>query len=325
QEVLVSSPSRADELFRRGKERLAANDYAAACPLLAESYQLDPATGGLLALALCHERQGKLASALREYEQAAQRAHAEGRPDREQAARVQATALRARASTLTIQTQDPAAEVRVLLNGTPLTAEELRAPIPVDGGFVLVEAEAAGKTPWQRRFTVADSVDALKLVIPSLTPLSPPVTALVPSAPASAPSSPAPAPATPAPPSKKPAPKRLTGAQWAGIGLFAAGAAAAGVAAGFTVKAARENKDSSAGCVDDVCTPEARELRLSARRAGNIATVSAAASGAFVAAGLVSYLIGRRRDDRRSAARTAPRLSAWLSPSGAGASVTGGF
>src|SRR4051794_10074481 len=83
----AADEARAEQLFRDGKARLASGDHAHACPMLAESYRLDPASGGLLALAVCHEREGRLASASREFAEVAARSHAESRPDREQAAR----------------------------------------------------------------------------------------------------------------------------------------------------------------------------------------------------------------------------------------------
>lgn len=92
-ETNAPAPSRADELFRNGKEKLAAQDFAQACPMLAESFQRDPATGTLLALALCHERAGEIANAHREYLEAAERSKQEGRADREQVARARAAAL----------------------------------------------------------------------------------------------------------------------------------------------------------------------------------------------------------------------------------------
>ena len=44
----------AEAAFNAGKERLAQQDYAHACPLFADSFKADPATGTLLALAICH-------------------------------------------------------------------------------------------------------------------------------------------------------------------------------------------------------------------------------------------------------------------------------
>src|SRR5687767_1829182 len=70
-------PADAEQLFRIGKQALAAGDLPVACARLAESFKLEAATGSLLALAVCHERQQKLILASTEYEQVLSRSLSE--------------------------------------------------------------------------------------------------------------------------------------------------------------------------------------------------------------------------------------------------------
>ena len=53
----------AEALFLKGKELLASGSVDEACSLFSESLRIDPATGTLMNLADCEERQGKFASA----------------------------------------------------------------------------------------------------------------------------------------------------------------------------------------------------------------------------------------------------------------------
>src|SRR5271154_3787145 len=76
----------AETLFREGKELMAAKQFDAACPKLAESNRLDPGIGTLLALALCHEGEGRIASAWIEFTDVLA-ATADTRPDRALVAR----------------------------------------------------------------------------------------------------------------------------------------------------------------------------------------------------------------------------------------------
>jgi hypothetical protein len=60
-------PAAAEALFREGRERAEAGDWARACPLFVESNRLDFALGTSMNLAACEEHVGKLATAWERY------------------------------------------------------------------------------------------------------------------------------------------------------------------------------------------------------------------------------------------------------------------
>jgi hypothetical protein len=133
-----------------------------ACPKLAESHRLDPATGTLFALALCHEQEGKLASAWAEFNDAEGRARQEGRQDREALAKERAAALLPRLSSLTVDVSPEAAaheglEIRV--DGNPLARPAWGVAVPTNGGEHRIEATAPGKAPWSQSLTLANDRD----------------------------------------------------------------------------------------------------------------------------------------------------------------------
>jgi hypothetical protein len=317
----LRQPSAADELFTRGKQRLAADDYPAACALLAESYRLDPATGSLLALALCHERQGKLASALREYSEVVERARDEKRSDRESAARARVYALQAKTSTLAIGAMQRPEDLTVRVNDVILTPDQFGHPLPVDGGFLLVEAEAAGRQPWSQHVRVADSGDAVTLTVPPLKPELKPASAAQP-AQAVAPTRLLPVHETgPRAHETRPRGPSFSPAEKTGMALMGLGAVGATVSLGYTVRALQKSGDSRADCEDDTCSSAGLAVRKQARRAGDIATVSVLAAVVTGGSGLIAFLVGRENKDKRRDVRA----SGWFAPSGAGASLAGRF
>src|SRR5262245_28239931 len=112
----------AEALFAQGKELMASNDFEHACPKLEESYRLDPATGALYAVALCHEAQGKLASAWGELMDVAARSSQERNVEREQSARRRAQMLEPRLPFLTVTLEPKLVDLPglvVLRDGTP--------------------------------------------------------------------------------------------------------------------------------------------------------------------------------------------------------------
>src|SRR5947207_14602108 len=79
--------SLAQSLFEQGTDLMRQKKYAEACPKLAESQQLDPGGGTLINLAVCLEKDGKLASAYNAYNEALAVAERDGNKTRESTAR----------------------------------------------------------------------------------------------------------------------------------------------------------------------------------------------------------------------------------------------
>src|SRR5262249_18506399 len=72
----------AEAMFQEGKRLLSEGQTAEACARFASSFAIEASSGTLLNLALCHETQGKTATAWAEYRAAARLARSQGRDDR---------------------------------------------------------------------------------------------------------------------------------------------------------------------------------------------------------------------------------------------------
>ena len=161
----------AETLFDEGRRKMAAGDFAGACPKLAESYRLDAGTGTLTALAVCHEGQGKTASAWAEFIQVVSEARQAGRADREAFARQHIDGLEPKLSKLTVAV-DPAdaqlADIEVRRDGTVIKPAAWGTAAPVDPGAHTIEATAEGKKPWTATVTVGPSRDMQTVSVPRL-------------------------------------------------------------------------------------------------------------------------------------------------------------
>lgn len=164
----TSESARADQLFKEGRAALEAGRYEEACPKLAESQRLDPGTGTLLALALCHESSGRTASAWRELTvvlEASQK-----RPDRAALAQKHLRALEPRLSRLTVSVADPASQsaLHVRLDGADLPREQWGTAVPVDPGDHGIVATTLGQEPWKTTVSLGKDGDAKVAVVPRL-------------------------------------------------------------------------------------------------------------------------------------------------------------
>lgn len=268
-----TDPATAEVLFREGVALLHEGKLDEACPRFLESQRLDPASGTLIAVATCHERQGRLATAWSEFTEAAGRAAREGREDRLRVAESRAQALEPRLSRLTVRVADGLqleSGLVILRDGVPIGPPAWNRPLPSDGGVHSLRVELPGRPAAELKFKVPDANGAVTVD--------------------------APWPSSPLPPAPTVAQASdggsdLSGTQVLGLGVGAAGLVSLAAGGGFLVLALDRKADS--GCGDGTC-PDQRSLDLSREAVdfGNLATVLGIGGTVLTAAGLALYWAG---------------------------------
>jgi hypothetical protein len=271
-----ASVARGKALFEDGKRLLESKDYDKACPLLAESFELTAATGPLLALAVCHEGQGKTASAWSEYNAVVARTRAQGQADWADRAERAAMALEPNLPRLRVVLQTGAESIPGLVltrDGQPLGAAAVGASVPVDPGVHLVEASAPGRRPWSGQALATEGV-TLSISVP------PPESELPPTMPATRPEH-----------EGSPQASRLL--RTIGIATGAVGLVGLGIGSYLGGRAMVLNSDSEPNCPRDVCNAAGRQERLDAISAANTATIPFVAGGILLAGGVTLFVLGR--------------------------------
>jgi hypothetical protein len=268
----------AEALFQDAKALMDAKDFAHACPKLAESYRLEAVTGTLLALAMCHEGEGKTASAWTEFLTVEAKAQKDGRADRQKLASKRAAALAPMLSKLTIRVEVNDADLEVKLDGLVLARAAWNSAVPVDPGEHIVEANAPAKQTWSATVQLGPSAARESVTVPALADLPRPVAA-----------SSAPAPRASA------APPPLTHADGSGrrrAGIILASAGVVGLVVGgiYGVRAINKSHDAKSSCTDGVCTdPGAIDLNAQAKTSALVSDVGIGVG--LLALGVGTYLM----------------------------------
>ena len=270
----------ATALFKEGRALLEQGRVAEACRKLEESQRLDPGGGTLLNVAVCHEREGRTASAWTEFTEALTLARRDGREDRVLLARARIAALEPGLSNVVIEVPPPAdtGGLEIRRDASVVRRPAWGTAMPVDPGEHVVSASAPGRRPWTVTVAVRPGGQAVRVVVPPLELEAPP-------APAAA-EVPVPAPGH-APPGSGSTRRVL------GVSLLGVGATAVAVGTVFGLLASSEHTRS--GCGGTLCPTHAGlDLEGASRRDGDVSSVAFAAGGAALAAGLYVWLTAPR-------------------------------
>lgn len=290
----------AQALFEDGKRLMQQGKYEEACPKLVESQRLDPGGGTLLAIGLCHEGQGKTATAWADLNVALGQARRDGRADREQTAAEHIKALEPKLLRVRVTVTQKVGGLEVHRDGALVAEAQWGAPLPVDPGDHLFEATAPGKEKWAQTVSVPGDGQVVDVNVPALTDA--PRAAVVPPA--------APPAEDEAPPSKKKtggadevddgSSQRLWGGIVGGVGL-------AGIVVGsvFGLSARSQWNEARDLCRTNPCAnPRGIEAGRDAGSAADASTALFVVGGVALAAGAVLWFTapsGRSSPSSRNA------------------------
>jgi hypothetical protein len=287
-----------------------------ACPKFAESFNLEPATGTLLGLAICLEQQGKLASAWAKYTEVQGRAARDEDAEREAFAKDKVDEIQPRLSTLTItisETVATTAGLQILRDGVSVGRGVWGLPAPVDGGEHVVEVSAPGKRPVRQVLDIAPEGAAASVTIETLEDEA------VPAAAATTESAPLGADAGPA---ERPWYGEMSTTRWAGVGAAGVGVVSLGIGGYFLSTALDADARARSECDGDVCNAAGARLRTQSVDDAGVATVFAASGVALVGAGAVLFFM---MGDDDSAAHPSAAVTATVGPDLISAHLAGRF
>jgi hypothetical protein len=159
----------AQALFDEARRLMEKKRYGEACPKLAESQRLDPGGGTLLNLAICHEKEGKLATAKNDFDEALAVAVKDGRKDRQLIARERLAAVERSVPRLSVVVplSSDTEGLEVKLDGLVLHRAAWGVATPVDPGAHVVEVTAASRTPWTTSIVV-EAAQTKSIDVPAL-------------------------------------------------------------------------------------------------------------------------------------------------------------
>jgi hypothetical protein len=184
--LLVPTPARAgdaasdeaEKKFDQGIKEMDASHFDVACPLLAESYRLEPLAGALFTLAECESKWGKLAASLEHYDQYLEAFQRMGTPQRarqggrDRIAKTQREALAKDVPelTLTLPASAPT-DVTVRLDKAPLALASLGKAQRLDpGDHVVVVQTRDGKERELKLSLGAGDKRSIELKLPEKEP-----------------------------------------------------------------------------------------------------------------------------------------------------------
>lgn len=262
----------ADDAFKKGRELFKAGQYAEACVQFEQSQALDPQLGTLFNLGQCHEKIGKLASALAAYREVMNK---DANPERRNFAAELTKQLTPRVPKLVVQIDGKPLGLVVRIGERRVTANR---PIEMDYGRYVLQVQAFGMQNVRADVRISENDEGRTLTV--IVPL------------AAEGSAQAALPTQRSSPTEEEMPRSTR--KLLAIGAVGLGAATLVVGGVFGWHAMSTWKDAEGLCDGVMCATEteaarANDLRDTALRSASISNILFIAGGAIAVTGIVLW------------------------------------
>jgi hypothetical protein len=300
-------------LFQRG-------EVASACRAFETSYDEEPAPGTLYNLALCHEKEGHLGQAYREFDELATRAEEQKLVDKAKAVRARADAIVPRLAIVhLIHRADARADISGLtLDDESLPMDSWRRPILVDPkAHVLVVQHTDGVAVTRPIDAIAAGQTlTIEMEDPSPVAPAPPLAGGLATTGAAGTSA--------APPEATPQHQGLRRAAYV-TGAVGGALLVAGGVAGIVALAKKSTLDTE--CPGGVCKTlgQGQADQRDARTPATLSTIGFIAGGGILATAVVLFLASPPGDDHASTSASRARLLPLVEAHLAGVGLSGTF
>ena len=161
----------AEALFDEAVALMQAQRFAEACPKLAESHRLDPASGTVFNLAICLEKEGKHASAAIAFEESIARSLKDGNKEREGLARERLAQLKPLVSKIVVRVDPKIANLEgldVRFDGASVRHQAWGIQVPMDLGVHVLTAVATGKKELRREVDISETGKVYEVAVDAL-------------------------------------------------------------------------------------------------------------------------------------------------------------
>jgi hypothetical protein len=288
-----------------------------------------------LHLALCHEKEGRTATAWAEFNKGVALAQNRSEKDREKFARDHARALERQLHKIVIEAPNKPEGLEIKLDNASFPLGSLGTPIPLDPGEHRVEARAPQKKPYSRVVRLAPSAGVDRVEVPTLEDEGASGAAAAAATPTTAPASPS-SPSAPSEepkeepkPSEAPAKRGSPTRRWIGVGVGTLGVALGVVAIAEAVTStSRQNtsEDLAKHAHDPGVNPadafsKSNEAHSQAVTAQTYAIVFGAASVVALGVGVVLFVTSFKGSS--SSAKIPWTLAPTVGRGGGGLALTG--
>jgi hypothetical protein len=153
-------------LLSQGKKLMAARQYGKACAMIADSQRMSPDPSTLLQLGICHEKEGKIATAFGEFNTILLQTRAADPSAKEAKKHIATLGPNVPKLTISVPPGSENAGLQVSLDGLPVASSAWGLPSPIDPGSHQVSAVAKGKTPWSATVNITKPGEQKTVEVP---------------------------------------------------------------------------------------------------------------------------------------------------------------